>query len=74
MAWAGTSRLVIKLSRCSRPSEGPTMFNLKVAGRILLTALKWAAVWALTGAVTGVVATLIDPDTGHTSRVVWFLS
>jgi hypothetical protein len=50
------------------------MFNLKVAGRILLTALKWAAVWALTGAVTGVVATLIDPDTGHTSRVVWFLS
>jgi len=41
------------------------MFSLKVLGRILTTALKWAVVWALAGAAMGVVATLIEPDTGH---------
>jgi hypothetical protein len=44
------------------------MFNLKVLGRILMTAFKWAAVWALAGAAMGVVATLIEPDTGHIPR------
>lgn len=44
------------------------MFNLKSFGRILITALKWAIVWGLAGAATGVVATMIEPDTGHIPR------
>ena len=44
------------------------MSSLKVLGRILTTALKWAAVWALAGASMGVVVTLIEPDTGHIPR------
>jgi hypothetical protein len=44
------------------------MFNLKVLNRILITTLKWAIVWGLAGAAMGVVATLIEPDTGHIPR------
>jgi len=44
------------------------MFSQKVLRRILMTTLKWAAVWALAGAAMGVVATLIEPDTGHIPR------
>ena len=44
------------------------MSSLKTLGRILTTGLKWAAVWALAGAAMGVVATLIEPDTGHIPR------
>ncbi|SRR6266481_2165600 len=44
------------------------MFSQKVMGRILMMTLKWAAAWALAGAAMGVVATLIEPDTGHIPR------
>jgi hypothetical protein len=44
------------------------MFSQKVLGRILMTTLTWAVVWALAGAAMGVVATLIEPDTGHIPR------
>jgi len=44
------------------------MFNLKALGRILITALKWAIVWGLVGAAMGVLATTLEPDTGHIPR------
>lgn len=44
------------------------MFNLKVIARVLLTGLTWAIVWGLAGAAMGVVATLVEPDTGHIPR------
>lgn len=44
------------------------MFNLKLLGSILVTALKWGIVWGLAGAAVGAVTTLIEPDTGHIPR------
>ena len=44
------------------------MFNPKALGRILITAFKWAIVWGLVGAAMGVLATTLEPDTGHIPR------
>jgi hypothetical protein len=44
------------------------MFNLRNLTWIFMTTLKWAVVWGLAGAAMGVVATLIEPDTGHIPR------
>ncbi|MDP9337888.1 MAG: hypothetical protein M3P45_03365 [Acidobacteriota bacterium] len=41
------------------------MLKLKTVGKILLTALQWAVLWGLVGATAGVVATIVEPDTGH---------